>query len=296
MKGGAIFRARLTEDDIRAAVGMNPPHLQRKDNVHAVYRSPRRILVIQESDKYNNPGGGEGEMGNVHAMLVTLPETTGTPKVELFPDIAKNFFKQNIGSGYSLVDRVNNELKYNVAIAGVPAVTEREGVTSQTRGRQIAVAQAATKELPEVVQQRIASMAGLTNIPKGQRPLTVESGVASEAVPLSDVSSALAKEGAAEAKADAIIDAAVVWVKAWNAEHVAGKGQKKAATAARRAASKALEDLEEGRTKVSIPMPASSSSSSSSSAAPGPAAAGAPQGGRKKTRRSLRTKRTTRRR
>ncbi len=278
---------------------MTPAHLQGKDVTNLVYQSPLRVLAIQEVTKYNIPGGTPGEEGNLHAILVTLPETGTEFKVEYIPDIPNNYFKAG-ATYYAIVNRVTSELKHNTIIPGLPSLVDKEGVPTRTQSRQIAMTQSGTKVLPEAVQQRIASMAGLTSMPKGQRPLTTTAETAVEAVPLPDVQSALARSAPAEIKADAIIDAAVAWVKAWNAEHSAPKGSVKAAAAARKAAEKALNDLESGTTKPSVPMPASSSSSgssSSSSAAPGgPAAAGAPQGGRRKSKRASKQRRTTRRR
>lgn len=284
MKGGAIFRDTATEDDLRQALGILSKSLQGTYLVNVVYRSPRRILAIQEADQYNLPKVLD-EYGNLHAVLVTLPETTGEATVEYIPDIPKNIFRFKGGTGVSLVERVKQELATNAGPAGFKRLVDPQGVSTRTQSKQIAVAQSATKDLPEVVQQRIAAMAGLTATPRGQRPLTTEASTAIEAVPLPDVQSALARVAPPEIKADAIIDAAVAWVKAWNVEHTAPKGQVAAAKKARVAAGKELDALEGGSVKPSVPMPAGSSSSSSSSAAPG--------GGRRRTRRRRRITRRT---
>jgi len=285
MKGGAVFRTTVTDDELRSSMGMLPENLQGKDVVNLVYRSPLRVLGVQEVTKYNTPGGVAEEEGNLHAMLVTLPETGKDVTVEYIPNIPTNFFKVHT-THYGIVNRVNGEVKYNTAIPGVPSLVDREGVPTRTQSRQIAALESATRQIPEVIQQRIARMAGLTSMVRAQRPLTTTAETAMDAVPLSDTKSALAMAAPQEIQADAIIDAAVAWVKAWNTEHGAPKGSVKAAATARKAAEKGLSDLEEGKTKASVPMPASSSSSSA-----------APQGGRrKKTNRGSKKRRTTRRR
>lgn len=278
MKGGAAFKKGLSDDDLRNALGMIVT--QGGSDSSAVYVSPLRLLGIQEATSLRK----EEEYGNLHAVLVTLPETGSGFNIEFIPDIPQNYFKRTMEGYYSLKDRLQREFA-GQPLPHMPTLIDKDAVPTRTRSRQIAALESATRPIPEVVQQKIATMSGLTS---------------KESIPLSDAKSELAKVAPEDIKADAIIDAAIAWVKAWNAEHVAPKGKRKEATAVRKAAEKALDGLEEGTTKAFVPLPREegSSSSSSSSAAPeGPGAAGAPQGGRRKrTKRVVKKRRITRRR
>lgn len=290
MKGGAIFNPKMSEATIRMIAHMGDIE-QTKYQKAEVYRSPRRLLLIQEITKYNyqdpdspmvpswkNPSP---QVGNLHAVLITLPETDGAATYELVPR-RNNFFDVNMAQIFRAITNALHHGQPNYPGYGVLVLKNEE--SSKVRRRQIESLKAVGEKgkLPEVIEQKIAAMAGLTATPKAQRPLTTTIKTATEAVPLAEVQSAMLPAASEEAKADAIIDAAFAWVKAWNVEHFAEEGKRKQATDERKKAEAALNALKSG-------SPPSSSSSSSSSAAP--------QGGRrKKTRRSLRKKRTTRRR
>lgn len=264
MKGGAKFKPGIS--DIRVSYGRGivlymlrnlsgmrqPSDPGFSKRISEVYVSPTRLLLIEEpSVPSANP-----EAGNLHAMLVTLPETTGRPTFAYFPEIPENVFK---GRASNLVNAIAaGRVQFGMETHDI---VEYGAVSSTTRLGQIRETGAATKRLPEVLQQRIAHMAGLTS---------------SEATTLPAAEATASVQVPTESRDDAILDAALAWVKAWNAEHVAPKGEAAAAKAARIQAEEALAALK-------------ASSSSSSNAAP--------QGGRrKKTRRSLRKKRMTRRR
>ena len=302
MKGGAVFNKTLSDTELRNALGMLGTDLQGNGVTSAVYVSPLRLLGIQERASLKS----DTEYGNIHAVLVTLPVAGTDFAIEYIPDIPKNYFKGLLNGYYALTDRLQRELA-GQPLPHTPRLVDKDAVPTRTQSRQIAALESGTPTLPETVQQRISTMAGLTS---------------KESTPLSDAKRELAKLAPPDIKADAIIDAAVSWVKAWNVEHVAPKGKRKEATAARKAAEKVLDDLEGGKTKAFVPLPhkesssnaasEGSSSSSSPSAAPpppqGPSAAereeerlsqealAAMKGGRRKTRRSSKKRRTTRRR
>jgi hypothetical protein len=249
-------------------------------------------------------------VGNIHGVLITLPETDGDATYDFYPP-RNNYFRVHMAQIFRSVADALHHGEPNSGGLGILVL--KDEVSPKVRRRQLESVRAvgAKGNIPDVVDQKIALMAGLTAMPKGQRPLTTTPETATLALPLSDVQSALARDAANESWADAVIDAAIVWVKAWNVEHFAQKGKKKEATQARKQAERALDEVKAGR----VPGSSSSSSSSSSAAPPpppppppsGPTAAeleeerlsqealAAMKGGRRKTKRSSKTRRTTRR-
>jgi hypothetical protein len=260
MKGGAIFK---TSDDtvLRKALGIFETKLQGRGVTSAVYVSPSRLLGIQEITSQQTK-----EYGNLHAIVVTLPSTEGKLTVEFFPEIPTNYFKSKDIKDYGITDRLKRELNGN-PIPYTPILIDKDAVPTRTQSRSIALLESGTPMLPETAQQTIAAMAGLTAMPRGQRPITTTVETALEAIPLSDVKSALARVAPKEVKAVALIDAAIKWVKAWNEEHIAPDGEKGEATKKRKAAEKVLDGIEGGKTKVFVPLP---HKESSSNAAPPP--------------------------
>ena len=276
MKGGAVFTKTLSDTELRNALGMLDTDLQGKGVTSAVYVSPLRLLGIQERASITS----DTEYGNLHAVLITLPVTGKEFTVEYIPDSPKNYFKGVLNGYYALTDRLQRELS-GQPLPHTPRLVDKDAVPTRTQSRQIAALESATRQIPEVVQQRISTMAGLTS---------------KESTPLPDAKSALAKGAPTEVKADAVIDAAIAWVKAWNVEHAAPKGKRKEAAASRKAAEKVLDDLEGGKTKAFVPLP---HKEGSSSAAP-PTPQGPSEGGRRRkgrnTKRVVRKRKITRRR
>ena len=314
MKGGAIFNPAMQERRIRTLASMGAAG-QSPDVTSDVYRSPRRLFLAQEITQYNyqdpdspripswkNPSP---QVGNIHGVLITLPETEGSATYDFYPS-RNNYFQVQMPQ---IFRAIANALHHGQPdYSGFGILVLKDEVSPKVRRRQLeSVKAVGTKgKLPEVVEQKVAAMAGLTP-------------GATERVPISDVQSNLLASATEEARADAIIDAAVAWVKAWNVEHFAQKGKKKQATQARKQAEAALDDVKAGRaprsaSSSSAAPQGSSSSSSSSSAAPpppppppGPTAEeleeratqetlAAMRGGRRKTKRFSKTRRTTRRR
>ncbi len=323
MKGGAIFNQTMPERRIRMLANMPAiVPVDRRGNpqiTSEVYRSSRRLLLLQEITQFNyqdpdsrfpSTSSPSPQVGNIHGLLITLPETEGDATYDFYPP-RNNYFRVHMAQIFRSVADALHHGEPNSGGLGVLVL--KDEVSPKVRRRQLESVRAvgAKGNIPDVVDQKIALMAGLTAMPKGQRPLTTTPETATLALPLSDVQSALARDAANESWADAVIDAAIVWVKAWNVEHFAQKGKKKEATQARKQAERALDEVKAGR----VPGSSSSSSSSSSAAPPpppppppsGPTAAeleeerlsqealAAMKGGRRKTKRSSKTRRTTRR-
>lgn len=240
MKGGATFNQTLTDDEIRDMVGSMCQALQ-FGKLSEVYRSPRRLLVIQEVGEQYSP---VSEAGNLHAMLITLHPTLGDPTIEFFPATPNYYNSCNTGALRAFISG-KEEARKMVPLKMGKEIYNKAGVSAKTQTGQILATELATKPLTVESSQLIARMAGLTP---------------SEKTSLQDVRTDLAKKGGPEAKQEAIIDAALAWVKAWNAEHVAKKGEKRESAKKRKELEKALVGLESGKTKFQQPIPSSSSS------------------------------------